>query len=91
MRELFVSCIIVWVFRVMLLVSSWFCVVRVWILSNIIMLWRSDGLIMSVVVFGCVYAKCIAFAAMVVVLPVCLAMQAMMRFDWSFSKRCWYG
>lgn len=32
-----------------------------------------------------------AFAAMVVVFPVCLPMQATMRFDLSFSKCCWYG
>jgi hypothetical protein len=64
-------------------------VVSVSILSNIIMLCLSDGLIISVVVFGFVYAKCIAFVAIVVVLPVCLAMQAMMRFDWSLSRRCW--
>ena len=51
-----VSWIMVRVFRVMLLRMIWFWCVRERILSNIIMLWRSDGLIMSVVVFLCAYA-----------------------------------
>ena len=50
--EWLVSWIMVRVLRVMLLASSWFCVVRLRILSNMIMLWRSDGLMMRVVVFG---------------------------------------
>ncbi len=51
--EAVVSWISVRVLRVMLLRMVWFWCVRVRILSNIIMLWRSDGLIMSVVVLGC--------------------------------------
>ena len=56
MVEALVSWIMVRVFRVMLLRMIWFWCVRVRILSNIIMLWRSDGLMMSVVVFLCAYA-----------------------------------
>ena len=52
---LLVSWIIVRVLRVMLLRSIGF-VVKLVILSNIIMLCLSDGLMMSVVVFGCVKA-----------------------------------
>ena len=78
------------VLRVMLLRMSGFWCVSVRILSNIIMLCLSEGVIMRVVVFGFVYAWCIAFAAMVVVLPVCLPMQATMRFDLSFRRFCWY-
>lgn len=53
MVELLVSWIMVRVFRVMLLRRSGFEWVKVRILSNIIMLWRSDGEMISVVVFGC--------------------------------------
>lgn len=52
--EWLVSWIIVLVLRVMLFVSVWFVAVWVRILSNIIMLCLSDGLMISVVVFGCV-------------------------------------
>ena len=54
--EFVVSWIRVRVFRVMLLRRSRFWCVRVRILSNIIMLWRSEGEMMRVVVFGCVKA-----------------------------------
>lgn len=53
---LFVSWIRVRVLRVTLWLSSGLLVMKFRILSNIIMLWRSDGLMMSVVVFGFVYA-----------------------------------
>ena len=46
------SWIMVLVFRVMLLRRSGFEWVKLRILSNIIMLWRSDGKMISVVVFG---------------------------------------
>ena len=54
--EQFVSWIIVRVFRVMLLVRIEVACVNWRILSNIIMLWRSDGLMISAVVFLCAYA-----------------------------------
>ena len=54
--EPFVSWIMVRVFRVMLLRRSGLVCVNARILSNIIMLWRSDGLMMRVVVFLCVNA-----------------------------------
>lgn len=56
MVELLVSWIMVRVLRVMLLRRSGFEWVKVRILSNMIMLWRSDGEMISVVVFGCVKA-----------------------------------
>ncbi len=49
-----VSWIMVRVLRVMLLRKRVFEWVKVRILSNIIMLWRRDGLMIRVVVFGCV-------------------------------------
>ena len=54
--EPFVSWMMVRVFRVMLLLRNELLCVNARILSNIIMLWRSDGLMMSVVVFLCAYA-----------------------------------
>ena len=51
MVELLVSWMMVRVFRVMLLRKKGFEYMNVRILSNIMMLWRKDGLIMSVVVF----------------------------------------
>ena len=47
-----VSWIMVRVFRAMLLRRSWCEWVKLRILPNIIMLWRSDGEMISVVVFG---------------------------------------
>ncbi len=84
-----VSWMMVRVLRVMLFRRSGLPCVRVRILSNIIMLWRSEGLTMRVVVFGCVKAKWMAFVAIVVVLPVCLPMQAMMRCSGSFRSFSW--
>jgi len=52
MVEAFVSWIMVRVFRVMLLRRSGFECVKVRILSNMIMLCRSEGEMISVVVFG---------------------------------------
>ena len=80
------SWISVLVLRVMLLRRSLFWCVRVRILSNIIMLWRSDGEMIRVVASLCEYAKCIALVAIVVVFPVCLPMQATMRLDGSFRS-----
>ena len=83
------SWMIVRVFSVMLFRKSGLEWVKLRILSNIIMLWRSEGLMISVVVFGCVNAYCIAFVAIVVVLPVCLPMQAIIRGAGSLRSFCW--
>ena len=56
MVELLVSWMMVRVLRVMLWRRSGLECVNVRILSNIIMLWRSEGEIIRVVVFGCVNA-----------------------------------
>ena len=80
------SWIIVRVFRTMLALSEVFEYRSVRILSNIIMLWRSDGEMIRVVASLCEYAKCIALVAIVVVFPVCLPMQATMRLDGSFRS-----
>ena len=56
MVELLVSWMMVRVLRVMLWRRSGLECVDVRILSNIIMLWRSEGEMIRVVVFGCVKA-----------------------------------
>ena len=56
MVELLVSWMMVRVFRVMLWRRSGLEWVKARILSNIIMLWRSEGEMIRVVVFGCVKA-----------------------------------
>ena len=58
---------------------------------NNIMLCRRLGEATRVVMSGLKYVWWMALTATVVVFPVCLAMQATMRFDVSFSRRCWYG
>ena len=87
--EPFVSWMMVRVFLVMLLRRNGLLSVKLRILLNIIMLWRSDGQIISVVVFGCVKAYWIALVAMVVVLPVCLPMQAIIRCAGSLRSFSW--